>query len=128
MLLLVGLPCFFLEFSIGQYAGLSATKIYARLAPGLRGLGYGMISIPTIVNFQYVVIMAYALYFLFAGMQTTLPWSHCQHEEFNTDNCYEIQAAADCNETQNYYAKGCMDSSEFCENFGHDLVSYINLL
>lgn len=61
MLLVVGLPVFFLEMTMGQYTGLSSTKIYARLFPGLRGLGYGMLSVPIVQNFQYCVIMAYAL-------------------------------------------------------------------
>jgi SNF family Na+-dependent transporter len=30
----VGLPLFFLEMALGQYAGLSCTKIYRRIAPG----------------------------------------------------------------------------------------------
>lgn len=33
-LLFVGLPLFFLEMALGQYAGLSCTKIYRRIAPG----------------------------------------------------------------------------------------------
>ena len=33
-LLFVGLPLFFMEMALGQYAGLSCTKIYRRLAPG----------------------------------------------------------------------------------------------
>ena len=35
-LFLVGLPLFYMEMVLGQYAGLSATKIYARLAPGTK--------------------------------------------------------------------------------------------
>jgi len=50
---------FFLEMTMGQYAGISATKIYARLVPGISSIGYAMIAIPIVVNFQYVVIMAY---------------------------------------------------------------------
>jgi len=33
-LLFVGLPLFFMEMALGQYAGLSCTKIYRRIAPG----------------------------------------------------------------------------------------------
>ncbi len=53
----MGLPVFFLEMLMGQYTGLSCTKIYSKLFPGIRGLGYGMLSIPLIQNFQYCVIM-----------------------------------------------------------------------
>ena len=88
MLLLVGLPIFFMEMVLGQFAGLSSTKIFSRIAPGLKGMGYGMVAIPTIVNFYYTVIMAYSFYFLFMGLQSELPWGHCTDPEINTPNCY----------------------------------------
>ena len=62
---------------------------YLRLAPGLRGLGYGMVTIPTVMNFYYTVVMAYAVYFLFMGFASELPWDRCNHE-YNTMNCYSL--------------------------------------
>lgn len=56
MLIIVGLPVLFTEMILGQYTGLSATKVYARMARGLRGLGYGMITLPLITNMQYAMI------------------------------------------------------------------------
>jgi hypothetical protein len=52
-------------------------------------MGYGMITIPTIINFYYTVIMAYAFLFLFLGFTSTLPWSECGHD-YNTENCHSI--------------------------------------
>jgi solute carrier family 6 amino acid transporter-like protein 5/7/9/14 len=116
MLFLVGLPMFFLELVLGQYAGLGATKIYGRLTPGLRGLGFGMITIPTLINFYYVVIMAYALHFLFAGFTSTLPWSACGHD-YNSDHCYSLVEAKECNINQVYYREKCTPSASFCRDF-----------
>eukprot|EP00095_Tigriopus_kingsejongensis_P006983 maker-scaffold641_size121017-snap-gene-0.20 protein:Tk06983 transcript:maker-scaffold641_size121017-snap-gene-0.20-mRNA-1 annotation:"sodium- and chloride-dependent glycine transporter 2-like" len=116
MLVLVGLPMFFLEMSLGQYAGLSCTKIYSRMAPGLRGMGYGMITIPTIINFQYVVIMAYGMHFMFFGFRTELIWSHCRND-FNTDHCYSVQQANECVLGQEaFYMKECVNGTFFCAN------------
>ena len=115
MLVIIGLPLFFLEMVLGQYAGLSATKIYARITPGLRGMGYGMICIPTLINFQYVVIMAYSMYFLFAGMQADLPWYDCQNS-WNRDHCYSIEEDRNC--TSNgltFFEQTCVDGDYFCE-------------
>jgi len=61
MLIFVGVPLYFLEMVMGQYAGISSTKLYGRMTPGLKGLGYGMVSIPMMYNFYYVVVMAYAM-------------------------------------------------------------------
>ena len=40
MLFCAGLPVFFLEIALGQYAGVGPIKIFGRLAPVLKGLGY----------------------------------------------------------------------------------------
>ena len=40
MLVLAGLPIFFLEMALGQYAGVGPIKIFGRIAPLLQGLGY----------------------------------------------------------------------------------------
>ena len=38
-LLLCGLPLYFMEMVLGQYAGSSCTKVFSRLAPVISGLG-----------------------------------------------------------------------------------------
>ena len=121
MLLLVGLPIFFMEMVFGQYAGLSATKIYGRLAPGLRGMGMGVVTIPTIVNFYYTVIMAYAFYFLFMGFTANekLPWGLCDHD-YNTPNCYSLVNAARCGNKTVFYNNTCTEIVDFCNTFGYD--------
>merc|ERR1711971_1240425 len=40
MLVIAGLPIFFLELYIGQYAGLGPIKLFGRMAPFMKGLGY----------------------------------------------------------------------------------------
>ena len=51
-----------------------------------------MVTISTISNFQYVVVMAYALFFLFAGFQSELPWTTCDHD-YNRDHCFSVPEA-----------------------------------
>ncbi len=123
MLLVVGLPLFFMEMILGQYAGLSCTKIYARLAPGLKGMGYGMITIPTVINFYYTVVMGYAFYFLFRGFTADkkLPWGLCD-QEFNTMNCYSLIQAEGCENTTVYWNHTCTDVSQFCEYYDYNFV------
>jgi solute carrier family 6 amino acid transporter-like protein 5/7/9/14 len=118
MLVLVGSPLFFFEMVLGQYSGISCTKLFSRLSPGLRGLGYGMLSIPVVVGFQYVMVMAYGFYFMFSGFQSTLPWTYCD-SDYNTVYCYSLkQAGDDCNLTvQTLFNGTCEDSVEFCDRF-----------
>ena len=118
MLLVVGLPLFFMEMVLGQYAGLSAPKIFARLAPGLKGMGYGMITIPTVVNFYYTVIMAYAFYFLFMGFTSTLPWGVCSHD-YNSPNCFSFIESDECSNTTLFFNHTCMSTWDFCDDHGY---------
>ena len=39
MLLLIGMPVYFNELALGQFAGLTPIKIFGRIAPGFQGLG-----------------------------------------------------------------------------------------
>ena len=113
MLFLVGLPLFFMEMVLGQYAGLSATKVFGRLAPGLKGLGYGMLTIPTIINFYYTVIMAWSLFYMFAGFATDLPWATCG-KDYNSVNCYSDTDAGRCAANATYWNNTCTGLEEFC--------------
>ena len=109
----------------GQYAGLSATKIYGRLAPFFRGMGFGVVTIPTIVNFYYTVIMAYAFYYIFRGFVPNgeLPWGLCDND-FNSPNCYSLLQAEACNANQTFFDRICMEIDTFCED--HKLESGLN--
>ena len=54
-----------------------------------------MVTIPTVMNFYYTVVMAYAVYFLFMGFNTELPWDRCNHD-YNTINCYSLPDRDNC--------------------------------
>ncbi len=84
MLALAGLPLYFLELSIGQYAGLGPNKLFGKVAPAFKGLGYGMIFVSFLVAVYYNLIIAWSLFYTFAGMQDPLPWVTCGNS-FNDD-------------------------------------------
>ena len=121
MLFMVGLPMFFMELALGQYTGNSATKIYARLVPGLSGIGYGMVLIPIIINAYYTVIMGYSWFFLFSGFTSKLPWMDCSND-FNTEHCYSKKDNAACMANASellFYNKSCINGDDFCKTFGY---------
>uniref|UniRef100_A0A672VD66 Solute carrier family 6 member 14 n=1 Tax=Strigops habroptila TaxID=2489341 RepID=A0A672VD66_STRHB len=76
MLALAGLPLFFMECSLGQFASLGPVTVW-RILPLFQGVGITMVIISTFVAIYYNVIIAYALYYLFASLQKVLPWSDC---------------------------------------------------
>lgn len=52
------------------------------------GIGYASIVIVSLLNVYYIVILAWATYYLFHSFQTELPWAHCNHS-WNTPHCME---------------------------------------
>uniref|UniRef100_A0A8C5QC26 Transporter n=1 Tax=Leptobrachium leishanense TaxID=445787 RepID=A0A8C5QC26_9ANUR len=76
MLALAGLPLFFLECSLGQFASLGPVAVW-KLLPIFEGVGVTMVLISTLVTIYYNIIIAYSLYYLFASFTSVLPWSEC---------------------------------------------------
>ncbi|KAL3861988.1 hypothetical protein ACJMK2_007994 [Sinanodonta woodiana] len=84
---LIGKPMYFLELVLGQYSGKGPTTVWA-LNPSGKGIGISQAIISLIVAIYYNVIMAYCLYYMFASMQGTLPWTVCK-EEWKQFGCVE---------------------------------------
>jgi len=89
MLLISGLPLFFLELAIGQYAGQGPLKVFGRMAPGFKGLGYGMLIISFLVVIYYNMIIAWTLFYTFAGFASELPWQFCKNSSLTSVDCFQ---------------------------------------
>ncbi|XP_052235205.1 sodium- and chloride-dependent glycine transporter 1-like [Dreissena polymorpha] len=75
-LCVMGIPLFYMELCIGQFASLGPVKVWS-INPALKGLGYSMVIVSALISFYYNVIIAVCVYFFFASMTRTLPWSYC---------------------------------------------------
>ena len=54
----------------------------------ITGIGYAMTLVSSYFCFYYIIIMAYSIFYMFASMQSELPWRGCNHT-WNTPNCFE---------------------------------------
>ncbi|OWK02787.1 SLC6A6 [Cervus elaphus hippelaphus] len=52
------------------------------------GIGYASIVIVSLLNIYYIIILAWAMYYLFQSFQSELPWAKCNHS-WNTPQCLE---------------------------------------
>ncbi|RDD36654.1 Sodium- and chloride-dependent glycine transporter 2 [Trichoplax sp. H2] len=86
MLILVGIPIFFMELTIGQYSQEGPLKVWENIFPLLKGVGYAMLVCSFGVGIYYNIIIAWCYYFLFASMQSKLPWASCGNP-WNTALC-----------------------------------------
>ncbi|XP_069084236.1 sodium- and chloride-dependent GABA transporter 2-like [Pleurodeles waltl] len=85
-----GIPLFFLEISIGQYTSQGTITCWRQLCPISEGIGYASLVIVIFMNSYYIIVLAWAFFYLFNSFTTDLPWASCGHE-WNTDNCVELQ-------------------------------------
>merc|ERR1739838_554479 len=86
MLIVCGIPLFFMELSFGQFCGLGPVTAW-RAVPILKGVGFGMVVVSFLVCVYYNVIIAWSLYYLFASFQSVLPWTACDQWWNKVSSC-----------------------------------------
>ena len=58
----------------------------------LTGIGYASVVIVQFLNIYYIVILGWALFYMFASFTSKLPWSHCDNDG-NTEQCVDLTGA-----------------------------------
>uniref|UniRef100_A0A3B3D6U9 Transporter n=1 Tax=Oryzias melastigma TaxID=30732 RepID=A0A3B3D6U9_ORYME len=89
-LVLCGIPLFLLETSLGQYTSLGGVSAWRTICPIFGGLGYASQVMILHGCVYYIVILAWALFYLSYSFQAELPWSHCNNS-WNTNSCVLFQ-------------------------------------
>uniref|UniRef100_A0A0K0D2C3 Transporter n=2 Tax=Angiostrongylus TaxID=6312 RepID=A0A0K0D2C3_ANGCA len=90
MVLLAGIPLFYMELSLGQYYRKGAITTWGRICPLFKGIGYCVIMIAFYTDFFYNVVIAWGLHYLYASFSINLPWANCNNS-YNSPACYEPQ-------------------------------------
>uniref|UniRef100_A0AC35TNG3 Transporter n=1 Tax=Rhabditophanes sp. KR3021 TaxID=114890 RepID=A0AC35TNG3_9BILA len=87
MLLVGGLPMFYLELVLGQYHRSGCISIWQKVCPLFKGIGYGICIISAFMACFYNAIIAQAVYFTFVSVSNwEVPWKSCGHS-WNTPSC-----------------------------------------
>uniref|UniRef100_A0A8C4MSP2 Transporter n=1 Tax=Equus asinus asinus TaxID=83772 RepID=A0A8C4MSP2_EQUAS len=74
-----GIPVFFLEVALGQYTSQGSVTAWRKICPLLQGIGTASVVIESYLNIYYIVILAWALFYLFSSFTSELPWTTCTH-------------------------------------------------
>ncbi|GFO44261.1 hypothetical protein PoB_007076600, partial [Plakobranchus ocellatus] len=88
MLLLGGIPLFYMELALGQFNKTGAITCWGAICPLFKGTGWAVVLIAFYTDFFYNVIIAWCLHFFFASFTGTLPWTSCENE-WNTPDCFD---------------------------------------
>ncbi|CAH8652208.1 unnamed protein product [Schistosoma rodhaini] len=122
MLILLGLPLFFLEFAFGQFASLGPISVW-NISPLFKGIGYAMVILSWILVVYYQIVVAHCLYFLCASFTSRLPWTDCD-PSWSSPNCMDASRANFTNITnpkapsEDYYFNEVLKLSSGLEEFG----------
>ncbi|XP_054480571.1 sodium- and chloride-dependent GABA transporter 2-like isoform X2 [Anoplopoma fimbria] len=81
-----GVPVFFLEVALGQYTSEGGITCWRKISPLFEGLGYGTQVIVTLLNFYYIIVLAWGIFYLSYSFSWDLAWSNCNNT-WNTENC-----------------------------------------
>lgn len=115
---------------------------YEKFSPLLRGLGYGMVLVSSVVMLYYNLIIAWTIHYMFASIfsqfcfiiinflslinyflkifiylfiysgGSSLPWSNCE-PEWSGEDCIEPIAAEECAQRNNsYFKRQCLNSTQ----------------
>ncbi|XP_032386849.1 sodium- and chloride-dependent GABA transporter 3 isoform X2 [Etheostoma spectabile] len=94
-----GIPLFLLETSFGQFSQEGFITSWRKLCPLAQGIGFGQLTI-TLCGFIYILIEAWALFYLVFSFRSKLPWVSCDNT-WNTANCRGLQTSPSSNVTAN---------------------------
>ncbi|KAI4892739.1 hypothetical protein NFI96_032303, partial [Prochilodus magdalenae] len=86
-----GIPLFLLEVSLGQYTSQGSITCWRKICPLFEGLGYGSQVVVLYSSIYYIIILAWAFFYLFSSFSSQLPWASCSNT-WNTETCFEFDS------------------------------------
>ncbi|XP_061678797.1 sodium- and chloride-dependent GABA transporter 2 isoform X1 [Syngnathoides biaculeatus] len=74
-----GIPVFFLETALGQYTSEGGITSWRKICPLFEGVGYATQVIVALLNIYYVIVLAWAIFYLSNSFTWDLPWASCNN-------------------------------------------------
>uniref|UniRef100_A0A8C2KVX5 Transporter n=1 Tax=Cyprinus carpio TaxID=7962 RepID=A0A8C2KVX5_CYPCA len=108
-----GIPVFFLEISLGQFTSEGGITCWRKISPLFEGIGYATQVIVALLNFYYIIVLAWGIFYLSFSFSWNLPWASCNNT-WNTDACVEFQRRNESND-QSYLENATSPVIEFWE-------------
>ncbi|XP_061083816.1 sodium- and chloride-dependent GABA transporter 2-like isoform X2 [Conger conger] len=88
-LLTCGIPMFLLETAMGQYTAQGCITCWRYFCPLFEGIGYGTQVVIIYAAVSYIIIQAWAFFYLYFSFSAEVPWDSCGNT-WNTDLCVDF--------------------------------------
>ncbi|XP_045557632.1 sodium- and chloride-dependent transporter XTRP3 [Salmo salar] len=115
MLVLLGVPLFYMELAIGQKMRLGSIGAWRAISPYLGGVGLASVVTSMYLCLYYNVINAWSFWYLFHSFQSILPWAECPVNSNLTGHVEECERATP---TQYFFYRETLDISGSIEENG----------
>lgn len=115
MLVLEGVPLFYLELAIGQKMRLGSIGAWTAISPYLGGVGLASVVTSLYLCLYYNIINGWSFWYLFHSFQSVLPWSTCPVSANRTEPLEECSVATP---TQYFFYRETLNISPTIEYNG----------
>ncbi|XP_071357654.1 sodium- and chloride-dependent GABA transporter 2-like [Trachinotus anak] len=121
-----GIPVFFLETALGQYTSEGGITAWRKICPMFEGVGIASQVLVIYLNIYYIVVLAWAIFYLINSFQSPLPWSTCDNY-WNSALCHSHASIFANPELfrpgSNWSFLNNITSPDYFENFGYENVT-----
>uniref|UniRef100_A0A669EAJ1 Transporter n=1 Tax=Oreochromis niloticus TaxID=8128 RepID=A0A669EAJ1_ORENI len=116
LMLLVGIPLFFLELAAGQAIRQGSIGVWKYISPRLSGIGYSSCVVCFFVALYYNVILAWSLFYLGNSFQHPLPWEKCPEEGNVTGK--RVKECSESSPTSYFWYRKALDITDSIDETG----------
>ncbi|KAM4581185.1 sodium- and chloride-dependent transporter XTRP3 [Odontesthes bonariensis] len=115
MLVLEGVPLFYMELAIGQKMRLGSIRAWSAISPYLGGVGLASVVTSLYLCLYYNIINAWSFWYLFHSFQSVLPWSVCP---VNSNRTGPIEECEKATPTQYFFYRETLNISPSIQEHG----------
>ncbi|XP_073342554.1 sodium- and chloride-dependent transporter XTRP3-like [Pagrus major] len=115
MLVLEGIPLFYLELAIGQKMSRGSIGAWTAISPYLGGVGLASVVTSLYLCLYYNIINAWSFWYLFHSFQSVLPWAECP---INSNRTGPIEECERATPTQYFFFRETLNISPSIEENG----------
>uniref|UniRef100_A0A8C4NE20 Transporter n=1 Tax=Eptatretus burgeri TaxID=7764 RepID=A0A8C4NE20_EPTBU len=83
MLLLCGIASLYMEMAVGQYSRRGPYHMLSQFCPLFKGLGLVVITVSSISNAYYIIIVVWSMFYLFKSFHSPFPWQNQAISSYN---------------------------------------------